>query len=75
VAGGGGAQLEVAGPAATVLGGGVRDLVDLEHARDRALQARAVVGDGDGAAAPLGDETLQAGEPVEVEVVGRRRSP
>jgi hypothetical protein len=49
----------------------VRDLVDLEHARDRALEEGAVVGDDHGAARALGDEALQAVEPVEVEVVGR----
>jgi hypothetical protein len=49
----------------------VRDLVELEHARDRALQERAVVRDDHRAARPLGDEPLQPGEAVEVEVVGR----
>ena len=66
----GGAQLEVAGPAAAVLRRGVRDLVDLQHPRDGALEEGAVVGDDHGAARALGDEALQPGEAVEVEVVG-----
>ena len=65
------AQLEVAGPAAAVLRGRVGDLVDLEHARDRALEEGAVVGDDHGAARALGDEALQPLQAVEVEVVGR----
>ena len=71
VAGGGRAQLEVARPAAAVLRRGVGDLVDLEHAGDRAGEERAVVGDDHGAAGALGDEALEPGEAVEVEVVGR----
>jgi hypothetical protein len=49
----------------------VGDLVDLEHAGDRAVQEGAVVGDDDRAAWALGDEALEAGEAVEVQVVGR----
>ena len=71
VAGGGRAQLQVAGPAAAVLRRGVGDLVDLEHARDRALEEGAVVRDDHGAAGALGDEALQPCQAVEVEVVGR----
>ena len=71
MAGGGRAQLEVAGPAAAVLRRGVGDLVELEHARDRALEEGAVVGDDHRAAGALGDEPLQPRQAVEVEVVGR----
>ena len=71
MAGGGRAQLEVAGPAAAVLRRGVGDLVELEHARDRALEEGAVVRDDHGAAGALGDEPLQPRQAVEVEVVGR----
>ncbi len=46
------------------------DLVELQYARDGALQERAVVGDDHGAAGALLDEPLQPGEAVEVEVVG-----
>ena len=50
---------------------GVGDLVELEHARDRALEEGAVVRDDHRAAGPLGDEPLQPRQAVEVEVVGR----
>jgi hypothetical protein len=71
VAGGGRAQLEVAGPAAAVFRRGVGDLVELEDARDCALEEGAVVRDDHGAAGALGDEALQPCQAVEIEVVGR----
>jgi hypothetical protein len=49
----------------------VGDLVHLEDPGDDALEERAVVRDDRRPARPLGDEALQSGEPVEVEVVRR----
>ena len=49
----------------------VGELVDLHHVRDGAFQERSVVTDDHAASAHVGDEPLQPGEPLEVEVVGR----
>ena len=54
-------QLEVARPAAAELRRGVGDLVELEHARDGALEERAVVGDDHGAAGPARPRSAPAG--------------
>ena len=63
---------EVRGPAAGVLGRGVRVLVELEHARDRAVEERAVVRhDHRAAGEVVVQEALEPVEAGEVEVVGR----
>ena len=47
------------------------ELVDLHHVRDGAFQERSVVTDDHAASAHAGDEPLQPGQPIQVEVVGR----
>ena len=72
VAPSGGVLVEIRLPAARVLGGGVRVLVELEHRGDGAVEELAVVRDDDRAAAQLvAQELLEAFEPGEVEVVRR----
>src|SRR5439155_22988572 len=61
----------VLGPAAGVLRRAARPLVELDHPRDSAVEKGSVVGDDHGGAAVRAQELLQAGEPGEVEIVGR----
>ena len=61
----------VARPAAAVRAPRAGALVQLEHVGHRAVEEGPVVGDDDHGAPAAGDHVLQAGQAVEVEVVGR----
>ena len=66
-----GARVEVALPTSAVLRRGARVFVELEHARDRALQERAIVTHHDDSTRQRLEEPFEPRQPVEVEIVGR----